>query len=1465
MRHRHTTTLRSAAPGGTSGPSAPPSPGYGSSGSDDDVRAAPTAPSKPPVGPDRGSRMMALGMLGTLELMLTGSVLWSPLVALGLILAFSPSKEEEEVQRRMEVEAAVEKVRREMASRVQVTPAESAEWLNAFNAELWAAFVVPAVLKDNLGGWQDKISSAAPRGWSIELVDLSLGDESPKLSNVRVFNNVRWGGMQAIEMDLELTSASMRVVVKGSGPLGQFTGTISGFSVKGPVRLAPVFSQRMVLWSFKEAPEARFKLQISGLPLVGQQDVPQLSFFQSAFTSAIRDFFVEPRRGALSLDYAHTGLKPIDTTVNIYVQSVQGLSSRPAAVAAGGSSSGTARVKEAGTQVDIELLDPVRATDTFLLDSLERNSAAAAASSGAAAAAAPAAMAAALSGGGGTTSAAAAAPPQPPPAATQQRRIIVVAKNLDSKLQRSTRPAVVSGLEPVVVQLQLQEAVKLALGSRQGLIRLEVREVGGSSSTPRLLGFAVLHVAASKEGSTLFWAVGRNNAPVALRWQQGLGPWRVTLPLEGCPSMPRASVTLQLSADPWVYQGDSGSGRTSATGALSTYQTPGPRTLVLQIVEARDLAPRDWGGTCDPFVILRYDSRTLKTAAAATTSRPVWNRTFVLPENPSPLTRRLALDVVDAGGARGGGDEELGSTFINLDVATENTIQDRWLQLAGDESSGELRVRLAAVPGAADGQAVRQMVALFAGILDRTPSDTLQVVVMSGRNLPARSGVLGARRGGGRDTQVVVALGGSRQTTPVATNNQSPSWNFSALFPLGAARREAAEAVAASGGGAGGGGGEAAQQQQQQQQQQDSSGPILLHLELLDVLELGMGGGPAAQRGSGESLGSAALDVRQLVPEPGMVWEQWVPLSKGRAPVELLVRVVHLDASPLVPSSLPLPGSMLQQQQQQRQGQGGASGSSAGGGLGAVAGGRRRRGADGGGELREVVIGALSDQVEKANRRARAAAESYESQLRQRLRDDVMPKVQGWWGSLSREAARLAKETSDAVRAGAWVPGGGEKEKDKAKGGGEGAGQPGEGGSPSAAETGSGGGAGDAGKASGAAAAAAAAGGKEQLPGTRLFALDPHDRDANVPEPPAVATAAADAGTSVANSASHASTRAVGAWNAGWAGGREGRDAAAAAASRWDLGALLGQVWPGVAWPGRGGKQEDEKEGAGAGSPQLALPPPAGPGGALQLALPAGGGSTAPQGGAGGAPPGTASSAGDAGGQAGKAGGQAGDEDGAAGSGLAVRASGAGDDAPTARAGALADARAAAAGAGGEGAALPSSSPHLQLAELARAGVLAAEAAVATIAAVAVSGAGGAALGAHAAGSEPATRGGGGGDGGLRKTEGTGPSSNAAVDAATAVVSVGSGPGSWGDTAGSGSWDDGDLHDDDTHDNGGGAAPPVAGQQQQQQHSVWDTLWVFPGGSWDEGKGSPMDRGGGQQAQGQGQVDPNSKPDVADG
>ncbi|PNH01649.1 hypothetical protein TSOC_012445, partial [Tetrabaena socialis] len=297
----------------------------------------------------------------------------------------------------------------------------------------------------------------------------------------------------------------------------------------------------------------------------------------------------------------------------------------------------------------------------------------------------------------------------------------------------------------------------------------------GGSAAPiapgSVLGGVSVHVAAAKDGTTLFWAAREGGAPVAVRWRRvpSDGPWRVTLPLEsptfglpppsplgfagaggqdpgasgragsqasggavlgqapgpmaaqprpggeaasaqsgpataggaaagaaspglwaevsrGAASSPaplagsdrplahsaaggakgaqpgaaspaaRASasgrgsgeeggggprggggpsITLLLSADAWAYK--------DATPPGGLQDGPRRRSLVLQVLEARHLASRDWAGTCDPYCAIAYDGRTYRSRTIYNAHWPVWHQTFVLRDNPSLLARHASL------------------------------------------------------------------------------------------------------------------------------------------------------------------------------------------------------------------------------------------------------------------------------------------------------------------------------------------------------------------------------------------------------------------------------------------------------------------------------------------------------------------------------------------------------------------------------------------------------------------------------------------------------------------------------------------------------------------------------------------------------------------------------------------------------------------------------------------------------
>ena len=76
--------------------------------------------------------------------------------------------------------------------------------------------------------------------------------------------------------------------------------------------------------------------------------------------------------------------------------------------------------------------------------------------------------------------------------------------------------------------------------------------------------------------------------------------------------------------------------------------------------------------------------------------------------------------------------------------------------------------------------------------------------MLSARNLPPRPATIKALSL--RDSYCTVSFSGARQVTPVMRQSQSPTWNYSALFPLDTNPLEGRGELAAAGSSGGGGG-----------------------------------------------------------------------------------------------------------------------------------------------------------------------------------------------------------------------------------------------------------------------------------------------------------------------------------------------------------------------------------------------------------------------------------------------------------------------------------------------------------------------------------------------------------------------------------------------------------------------------------------------------------------------------------
>lgn len=155
------------------------------------------------------------------------------------MILLSPSEESVAEREEQLVRSAVERTRSELLSRQPATPPETAAWLNRMVQEIWSPYVEPLLLKENLPAWQEKLAAAAPAGWRIELTDFSMGAEAPVMSNFQAFQDPRAAGprLAALDCDMDLTSSSMAIVMRGSGPLvGEFTATVRILQVRAACR-----------------------------------------------------------------------------------------------------------------------------------------------------------------------------------------------------------------------------------------------------------------------------------------------------------------------------------------------------------------------------------------------------------------------------------------------------------------------------------------------------------------------------------------------------------------------------------------------------------------------------------------------------------------------------------------------------------------------------------------------------------------------------------------------------------------------------------------------------------------------------------------------------------------------------------------------------------------------------------------------------------------------------------------------------------------------------------------------------------------------------------------------------------------------------------------------------------------------------------------------------------------------------
>lgn len=226
---------------------------------------------------------------------------------------------------------------------------------------------------------------------------------------------------------MKLVSSSMAVTIRGSSPLfGDFTATVRVLSTAGKMRITPFMEHRMLLWSYVAPPDVSVQISVRA-PLIGEQTVPladRLAFIKTAFTAAIQDSLVEPRRAAYSLDVAYTVQAAVDTNVNIQVEEIMGLAAAPPPPEGNNGSSSSSAEGERGKE------------------------------------------------GGGKEGGGKEQQQRQQRRQLVAREVAVTAINMDTRLSRSSAAAQVDAGSGSAA---LRELIKVPLGSKSGAIKLQVR------------------------------------------------------------------------------------------------------------------------------------------------------------------------------------------------------------------------------------------------------------------------------------------------------------------------------------------------------------------------------------------------------------------------------------------------------------------------------------------------------------------------------------------------------------------------------------------------------------------------------------------------------------------------------------------------------------------------------------------------------------------------------------------------------------------------------------------------------------------------------------------------------------------------------------------------------------------------------------------------------------------------------
>merc|ERR1719474_264338 len=230
-----------------------------------------------------------------------------------------------------------------------------------------------------------------------------------------------------------------------------------------------------------------------------------------------------------------------------------------------------------------------------------------------------------------------------------------------------------------------------------------------------------------------------------------------------------------------------------------------------QIKEGRDLIKTDMIGKSDPYAVLTYGKKKLKTSPVKNNQNPIWNCKGDIPvDNDSP--RIINLEVFDSD--KLGKDKSLGSTNLDvLDIVQNTPINETWVPLDGVKS-GKVKIAAEFIPDSdklggspkpkysvdkmKDDSPRRgsKFSAGGSGTLHksdiRKPSDIS--IIGADNSMPGQGNVHVNVKGakdlvksdliGKSDPYATITYGGDKKKSKTVKNSKNPEWNFEVDVPV---------------------------------------------------------------------------------------------------------------------------------------------------------------------------------------------------------------------------------------------------------------------------------------------------------------------------------------------------------------------------------------------------------------------------------------------------------------------------------------------------------------------------------------------------------------------------------------------------------------------------------------------------------------------------------------------------------